>query len=361
MGYSPGEMIALAVIFSILPLIAVGLRMWARRIMKARYCLDDYFIFVALVITITSGFTIVYDAIYGENGRHQDLGPHGEPIMTSRLVVHGKVRYASQLLDLLSFASAKLSVLFLYRRIFALPTFTLLTTCLITLVSAWFLAFFFTLALQCAPISVLWTSLFPTNCINIQPVAYTNSVTDFVFDLFILAMPLPLLLNLKLDWRKKCAVGGMFALGGVDDVTYYESPFSYWSQIEASLGVVSACLPVLRPVFVRPKFPALGLDGQGAGYGGRGAFGDRSDLKDDALQHPFGDRSDLKDDALRDPFADVHEVGGVGEEGWVEGMGNGKGTEKKTRLGTEKELPQLPECAHHHRGVGGRFGEGAMV
>ena len=60
MAFSPGEMIALAVIFSILPLIAVGLRLWARRIMKARYALDDYFIFVALAITITSGYTIVY-------------------------------------------------------------------------------------------------------------------------------------------------------------------------------------------------------------------------------------------------------------------------------------------------------------
>ena len=34
---------------------------------------------------------IYIDAIYGENGRHQDLGPHGEPIMTPRLEVHGKV------------------------------------------------------------------------------------------------------------------------------------------------------------------------------------------------------------------------------------------------------------------------------
>ena len=60
MAFSPGEMIALAVIFSILPIIVVGLRLWARRIMKARYGLDDYFIFAALVITITSGFAIVY-------------------------------------------------------------------------------------------------------------------------------------------------------------------------------------------------------------------------------------------------------------------------------------------------------------
>ena len=297
MAFSPGEMIALAVIFSILPLIAVGLRVWARRIMQAKYNLDDYFIFVALVITITSGFTIVYgktfhnlipflstssstfivrrsvqplemvkkrydgcilmrgdcaDAIYGENGRHQDLGPHGELIMTPRLEVHGKVpyiptflsppqpplsnlpssphptqtkklslhqvRYASQLLDLLSFASAKLSVLFLYRRIFALPTFTRIANVFIAIVCAWAIAFFFTLALQCMPVSVQWTMLGmdqAPHCINLQPVSYTNSISDFVLDLVVLALPVPMLWKLNLSPRKKCAVAGMFALGGV--------------------------------------------------------------------------------------------------------------------------------------------------
>ena len=288
MAYSPGEVIALAVIFSFLSLIAVGLRLWARRIMKARYSLDDYFIFVALVITITSGFTIVYgtaicnptrflstsslpflvrwsvqlfamvkkrhdrlmlmrgicaDAIYGENARHQDVGPHGEPIMTPRLEVHGKVnhclpslhpvfppptskptnlhpqvRYASQLLDLLSFASAKLSVLFLYRRIFALPNFTLVANIFIAIVCTWTISFFFPLLLQCLPIGVQWTMSMMDQapyCINITPVAYTNCVTDFLLDLIMLGMPIPLLWSLKLSLRKKCAVAGMFALGGV--------------------------------------------------------------------------------------------------------------------------------------------------
>ena len=67
-------------------------------------------------------------------------------------------------------------------------------------------------------VSVQWTMLVMDQapyCIDIQPVAYTNSVTDFVFDLVVLGMPIPLLWSLKLSRRKKCAVGGMFALGGV--------------------------------------------------------------------------------------------------------------------------------------------------
>ena len=30
-------------------------------------------------------------AIYGETGRHQDLGPGGEPILSERMRVNGKV------------------------------------------------------------------------------------------------------------------------------------------------------------------------------------------------------------------------------------------------------------------------------
>ena len=83
------------------------------------------------------------------------------------------------------------------------------------------------------------------------------------------------------------------------DTTYYESPFSYWSHIEASLGVISACLPVLRPIFVRPSphsnnSSSGGSDssemGPGSGVGGGRRGIDRSDLKGDFEKgNPFDD------------------------------------------------------------------------
>ena len=63
MAFSPGKMIDLAVIFSILPLIVVGLRIWARRIINARYALDDYFVFFALVFCIASGINIMIGSV----------------------------------------------------------------------------------------------------------------------------------------------------------------------------------------------------------------------------------------------------------------------------------------------------------
>ena len=47
--YNPHEMIALSVIFMILPLIAVALRAWAVRIRNGRFTADDYVIAAALV------------------------------------------------------------------------------------------------------------------------------------------------------------------------------------------------------------------------------------------------------------------------------------------------------------------------
>lgn len=157
-------------------------------------------------------------AIYGEIGRHQDLGPHGEPILTPRLSIHGKVKYASQILELLSFGSAKLSVLFLYRRIFAYSAFTRVANVSILLVAAWTVSFFFTIVFQCSPVSVLWTMLEMDQrpfCVDTMPFFYANSISDVLLDVAILAMPVPLVWGLRLSVRKKLAVGGMFMLGAL--------------------------------------------------------------------------------------------------------------------------------------------------
>lgn len=132
---------------------------------------------------------------------------------------------------------------------------------------------------------------------------------------------------------------------------------------------------------MRPELHTRGADTKSSGYGGM-AFGDRSDLKDEALQNPFGDRSDLKDEALKNPFADMHEVRsrevspvrkanllGVEKKGGkvlgrtrMDGAGIRLGDvgEKRPRFGTEKDLPKLPERARSSLRVG-RFGEGDMV
>ena len=48
-NYSKGQMIGLGISFLILPIIAVGLRLWAKFLGRRKTSLDDYLILVALV------------------------------------------------------------------------------------------------------------------------------------------------------------------------------------------------------------------------------------------------------------------------------------------------------------------------
>lgn len=37
------------------------------------------------------------------------------------------------------------------------------------------------------------------------------------------------------------------------DITYSQTPFVYWPMVESSLGIIGACLPLLRPLFAGAK------------------------------------------------------------------------------------------------------------
>lgn len=85
-----------------------------------------------------------------------------------------------------------------------------------------------------------------------------------------------MVLRLKMPWRERLAVLGMFMTGATvcavsaariavlvqlsnrpleeyNDMTYYTSPAVYWTNIELAIAIVSACLPTLRPIFRRMK------------------------------------------------------------------------------------------------------------
>ena len=226
---------------------------------------------------------------------------------------------------------------------------------MLAIAGAWGVSFLFTIIFQCTPIHVQWTMLEIEQapyCVAMNSFFYANVITDVLLDAIILTLPVPLLYGLQLPLRQKLAVAGMFALGALVcasslarliifiqfvpsiplhlmDITYYESPFIYWSQIEAALGVVSACLPVLRPIFVRPKIGKTYTDSESRATSPYGV--DRSNFKDDSLQDPFHDKK-----ALVTPKPSM-----VEERKLRLGLGNAREPEVLVEI-TEKELPRLP-------------------
>ena len=110
----------------------------------------------------------------------------------------------------------KLSLLFLYRRIFHGTIFNITTWVLIGLTIAWTLSFFLALLLQCVPVTistVTGSKSASSHCIDQIPVTFAVTSSGTVMDFLILLVPIPNVWKLQMPLRNKLALVGIFAIG----------------------------------------------------------------------------------------------------------------------------------------------------
>lgn len=272
---TPGKMYALAAVLSLLAIVAVLLRFYARRLLKtSRIDIDDYMILPALLFTLGTAFCMFIGAALGDLGRHTRKDADGMPEFTRRTQIFQQTTYASQLTQTLTFGFTKLAVLLFYKCIFTNSRVVYLIWTMIVLVKAWTVIFFFTNLLQCYPISVNWTGwgAAVNSCIDTNTMFLAQAWSDIFTDVMILSLPLPSIWRLQMPRPRKVAVCSIFLLGTLvvaagiaklvifydvvaetqsqnNDVTYILTPTLYWPMVESSLGVVGACLPSMRPIF----------------------------------------------------------------------------------------------------------------
>ncbi|KAF6233129.1 hypothetical protein HO173_008673 [Letharia columbiana] len=213
-------------------------------------------------------------AAVGSLGRHTRVTPDGMPIFDGRMEVFFKIIYISQLTQTVTFGLTKIAVVLFYRRIFVPRTFSIISLVMIGLNITWTIAFFAANLLQCWPISGNWTGLdaAPGTCIDTTMMYLAQAWSDVFTDIVILSMPIPWIWRLQMAPMRKFFVVLMLQLGalvvcagvaklvvfhritydtavGDEDLTYLLTPTVYWPMVESSLGIVGACLPLLRPVF----------------------------------------------------------------------------------------------------------------
>ncbi|MCJ1240292.1 hypothetical protein MMC14_008292 [Varicellaria rhodocarpa] len=274
MPETPGKQFALATVFSLLPVVPVVMRLCARRKTKAGLWVDDWSIVFALLATIATGVLMIVGAAVGNSGGHAEIGPKGV-INNNRQQVFRLTTYANTIVQLLALGPTKLSVLLFYRRIFRGKWFNIASWVLIGAVSAWTIAFFFSNLFICVPInsrvSTQVLAITGSKCVRTTKMFLAQSYADFSLDILILALPIPMIWNLHMARSRKVQVSLIFLLGAITtaasitrtwvqydvgkefdrknpDTPSYLPPIVYWPLIEASLGVVAACLPTLRPI-----------------------------------------------------------------------------------------------------------------
>jgi len=252
-----------------LSLVAVGLRLWSRKLKQQALWWDDWMILFSMIWNLAVvGFIF---AMYSCGmGIHADKIPMDDIVMMAKWLVVAEVLYAWNL------CWTKIGVLLMYYRVFRFPFFKYMAWGVGGFVIAWGITITFLFIFICVPVQKLWYPQLPGHCIDQVSTWIANAASTILTDVIILLIPMRELWKLQLRKFEKIALTLTFSLGffvvfasayrfrvlftySSQDPTYTLAPTVGWTSIEMSAGLISACLPVLRPV-VQLCFRAIGLN-----------------------------------------------------------------------------------------------------
>jgi hypothetical protein len=190
-------------------------------------------------------------------------------------------------------ACIKTSIVLFYVRIFSTRAFRLAAYCVIAYTIAWAISTWIVNLTVCTPIAFYYDRTIPGGTCRNQAISGSiNGGLSLLGDVFVLALPIPVIWSLKINTRKKAGILGIFLLGVfvcvasviriieltkfvVTDPTYTQVHASTWTTLEQGVAVISGNLPLLAPLFER-YFRGRGTYGSGSGSGyGYGSKGRR--------------------------------------------------------------------------------------
>lgn len=275
------NVIAAVTIGLCLAFIAVGFRLFARRLTKTPLGADDWMIVVSLFFNSVYAASTLLAVRFGL-GRHVITLKH--PVSFAKAEISTEVLYNPAMI------TVKFSILLLYHRIFPSRKFKIVLWTAATFVLCYSIAGTFVVIFQCVPVRSDWNPSTKSRCINFDAeliaIGVLNSVTDFL----ILGLPIPFLWRLHSTLAHKIQLAGMFSLGGfvcitsivrviavssisLTDGSWVNTYPAIWAFVETSIAVVSACLPTMRPIY---KYALHGRKGLELGQQPKYSSGERS-------------------------------------------------------------------------------------
>ncbi|KAI2866328.1 Rhodanese-like domain family protein [Aspergillus niger] len=248
---------ATTVSVTVLAFVCVVLRVISRLERKQKLWWDDWMIIFSMLWNfIVVGF--IFAMI------HEGMGIHADKLPTSQIILIAKYLVVAEILYVFNLVWTKLSILLMYYRIFRFPYFKKWAYAIGTFVILWVICITFLFIFICVPVQKLWYPSLPGHCISQVGTWIANATSTIATDLIILFLPLPQVWKLQLRLSEKIALTVAFGLGFFvifasayrftvlfsytsADSSYTLAPTVGWTAIEMSAGIVSACLPTLRP------------------------------------------------------------------------------------------------------------------
>jgi hypothetical protein len=181
----------------------------------------------------------------------------------------------------------KFSILALYRRIFGM---TWLGWWCVFLTTGYLITNHVVLPLYTKPLNYYWDQWYPDakgRVLVDEAKFYLGvGIINLVGDICILSVPITSVLKLHMSRPQKYAVCFMFLLGSFvcfaslyriitisrlvssRDISWAKSDVFIWSSVEPSIGIISGCLPTLRPLMMHTLKRVFGYVPRSVGSGG---------------------------------------------------------------------------------------------
>ncbi|KAI2462840.1 hypothetical protein F4781DRAFT_418771 [Annulohypoxylon bovei var. microspora] len=255
------QLLVIFIVFTVLPLIAVTLRIVARRATHQEIWYDDWLIIVSVALCVVQLALLIEALRYG-------LGKHAQVVPPTSIEPYLLYTYLSELYYAIDVTLIKLSILTLYLRLFNVNRrFKKSCYAMMVFVLAWGIAVIFTTIFQCTPIPAAWDKTIPAfKCFNLAAFIIGSNVPNILADTMIIALPIPMLWNLKLSLLRKLGLIALFLVAAVTtvisllrciynshidpkDATWNFITVAILSTVEVSVGVCCACMPVIYPLF----------------------------------------------------------------------------------------------------------------
>lgn len=281
---------AVTIVMIVIATVFVAARFFTRIYLVRSVKQDDWWILAAWVFSVAFSASICAAVHYG-------LGLHKVDIPDGSFSSLRKSEYAFSILYNPSLMLTKTSIIAFYLSVMSKdvdPVFKWCNWLTLAVVNLFGLALTFLSIFQCRPVAAGW--LYPTppgaKCTDIVTLYLSSAPVNIITDVAILFLPMPILTGMRLPRKQKIILVVTFSFGAFvavvdviriaylqnatlsrltsanngsnssgrvvedNDFSWYASLSFMWSAVEVSLGIICACVPSLKPLFLRfmPRF-----------------------------------------------------------------------------------------------------------
>ncbi|EKV11539.1 hypothetical protein PDIG_49820 [Penicillium digitatum PHI26] len=244
-GSSRAGTIAMAV----LGVMFVILRFLARWKKSLKPGLDDFTILGALVPFLALVGLMLALNDFG-------MGSHSEKLAMENIIMIAKLLVTFECMFVTTIAVTRVSILLMYCRIFPTREMRITSMILGGISILWCVAVILVDIFQCTPIVRAWDKRIPGHCINLEASFIANAVPNIGIEILILSLPVRVVWGLHASLTHRLVVFTSIyritTLFEYDpaDVAWTLGKSCTWCIIESSTGIISACMPTLRPLFL---------------------------------------------------------------------------------------------------------------